>query len=78
MSYGGCLTILRGQDPAEEFSTLVHVLAHEVLHKTERRTATTRTLRATEAEAMAFVVGWSIGLTTGHSSADYINLYPKS
>jgi hypothetical protein len=42
---------------AEEFSTLVHELAHEMLHKAERRTATTKTVRETEAEAIAFVVG---------------------
>ena len=29
----------------------------------------------TEAEAIAFVVGQTIGLTTGRASADYIHLY---
>jgi len=75
MSYGGRIAVLPGQAPAEEFSTLVHELAHEMLHKAERRTATTRTVRETEAEAIAFVVGTSIGLETGHASADYIHLY---
>ncbi len=75
MSYGGLIAVLPGQAPAEEFSTLVHELAHEMLHKAERRTATTRTVRETEAEAIAFVVGTSIGLQTGHASADYIHLY---
>ena len=56
MSYGGRIAILPGQEPAEEFSTLVHELAHEMLHKAERRTATTKTVRETEAEAIAFVV----------------------
>ena len=51
MSYGGRIAILPGQAPAEEFSTLVHELAHEMLHKAERRTATTKTVRETEAEA---------------------------
>ncbi len=46
-----------------------------MLHKAERRTATTKTVRETEAEAIAFVVGTSIGLDTGHASADYIQLY---
>jgi hypothetical protein len=41
MSYGGRIAILPGQPTAEEFSTLVHELAHEMLHKAERRTATT-------------------------------------
>jgi len=75
MSYGGRIAVLPGQAPAEEFSTLVHELAHEMLHKAERRTATTKTVRETEAEAIAFVVGTSIGLETGHASADYIQLY---
>jgi hypothetical protein len=46
-----------------------------MLHKAERRTATTKTLRETEAEAVAFVVGKAIGLETGRASADYIHLY---
>jgi hypothetical protein len=46
-----------------------------MLHKAERRTATTKTVRETEAEAVAFVVGKAIGLITGTASADYIQLY---
>jgi hypothetical protein len=46
-----------------------------MLHKAERRTATTKTVRETEAEAIAFVVGTTIGLSTGRASADYIQLY---
>src|SRR6202158_4644373 len=69
MSYGGKIAILPGQSSAEEFSTLVHELAHEMLHKAERRTATTKTVRETEAEAVAFVVGRTIGLETGRASA---------
>lgn len=75
MSYGGRIAILPGQSEAEEFSTLVHELAHEMLHKAERRTATTKTVRETEAEAIAFVIGQAVGLETGSKSADYIHLY---
>ena len=75
VSYGGRIAILRGQTKAEEFSTLVHETAHELLHKAERRTATTKTVRETEAEAVAFVVGKAVGLVTGSASADYIHLY---
>ena len=46
-----------------------------MLHKAERRTATTKTVRETEAEAIAFVVGKAVGLVTGTASADYIQLY---
>jgi hypothetical protein len=75
VSYGGKIALLPGQSKAEEFTTLVHETAHELLHKAERRTMTTATLRETEAEAVAFIVGQAIGLEIGNSSADYIQLY---
>ena len=75
MSYGGRIAILPGQAAAEEFSTLVHEVSHELLHKSTRRTATTKTVRETEAEAIAFVVGKAVGLESGSASADYIHLY---
>jgi hypothetical protein len=46
-----------------------------MLHKAERRTATTKVVRETEAEAIAFVVGKAVGLEAGTASADYIHLY---
>ena len=75
MSYGGKIVLLPGQSKAEEFSCLVHELGHELVHKSERRNATTKTVRETEAEAIAFVVSKAIGLETGTASADYIQLY---
>jgi hypothetical protein len=75
VSYGGRIAILPGQSKAEEFSTLVHETAHELLHKAERRTATTKTMRELEAEAVAFVVGKAVGLVNENASADYIQLY---
>jgi hypothetical protein len=72
-SYGGRIAILPGQSEAEEFSTLVHELAHEMLEHAKRRT--TKVVRETEAESIAFVVGKAIGLNTGTASADYIHLY---
>jgi hypothetical protein len=75
ISYGGKIAILPGQSPAEEVVTLVHELSHELLHKTDRRTMTTATVRETEAEAVAFIVGQAIGLEMGRASADYIQMY---
>jgi hypothetical protein len=45
-----------------------------MLHKADRRTETTKIVRETEAEAIAFVVGKTIGLDTGRVSADFFAL----
>jgi hypothetical protein len=45
------------------------------LHKAERRIFTTATVRETEAEAVAFIVGQAIGLEMGSASSDYIQMY---
>jgi len=75
LSHGGKITLLSGMKPAEEFSTLVHEIAHEMLHRGDRRTLTTKQVRETEAEAVAFVVCQSVGLQNGTSSQDYIQLW---
>ena len=75
LSYGGLIRLLPNMTPAEEFSTLVHELAHEMIHKAERRTVITKTVKETEAESVAFVVSKAIGLDTGKASSDYIQLY---
>jgi antirestriction protein ArdC len=74
-SAGGKITLLLGQSPAEEFATLTHELAHEMLHRDERRSSTSKRIRETEAEAVAFAVCHAIGLETGSASQDYIQLY---
>lgn len=75
MAMQGKITLLPGQTPAELLATLAHETAHALLHFSERRKQTTKRIRETEAEAVAFVVCNAIGLRTGTSSADYIGLY---
>jgi hypothetical protein len=75
LSSGGKITLLPDLSAAERFATLVHETAHELLHRDDRRTQTTRTVRETEAEAVAFVVCEAVGLDTNTASADYIRLY---
>ena len=74
-SYGGRVALLPGQSPAEEFSTLAHELAHELLHRGDRRASTTKKVRETEAEAAAYVVCQAVGLDTGSAACDYIQLW---
>jgi antirestriction protein ArdC len=75
VSSGGKITLFPGLSPAEEFATLAHEVAHEMMHRAERRTSTTKCIRETEAEAVAFVVCSAVGLDTGTAAQDYIGLY---
>jgi hypothetical protein len=45
------------------------------MHKGDRRKETTKTVRETEAEAVAFVVCTALGLATNRAAVDYIQLY---
>jgi hypothetical protein len=75
VSQGGTIIILPGLSSAEETSVLAHEVAHELLHRDARRAETTKTIRETEAEAVAFVVCHAIGLNTGTAASDYIQLW---
>jgi antirestriction protein ArdC len=75
ISEGGKITLLPDMPSAEHAAVLAHELAHEFLHHQPRRAATTKTVRETEAEAVAYVVCQSIGLETGTAAADYIQLH---
>ena len=57
------------------FAVLVHEAAHELLHQGARRGSTTKTVRETEAEAVAFVVSSAVGLDVNTACSDYIALY---
>jgi hypothetical protein len=75
VSRGGRISIRPGLEPAQEFSVIVHELAHELLHRGEDRKSLSKTIRETEAEAVAFVVSQAIGLDAGSASSDYIQIY---
>ena len=74
-STGGKIVVRRGLEPAEEFSVLVHEMAHELLHQDDAAREQSRTVRETEAEAVAFVVCQAVGLEARSSATDYIHLY---
>ncbi|MDZ4852613.1 MAG: hypothetical protein SGI77_25265 [Pirellulaceae bacterium] len=57
------------------FSTMVHELTHELLHWGDRRELTTKVVRETEAEAVAYVVCRSCGLECSTRASDYIQLW---
>jgi antirestriction protein ArdC len=73
LSSGGNILVRKGMSPAEEFSVLAHELAHELLHRDEDELLS-RTVRETEAEAVAFVVCQAVGLEATNAAADYIQL----
>lgn len=76
VSKNGKIIIDPELEPASRLQVLVHELAHENLHwNTERRNETSKTVRETEAEAVASVVCQALGLDTIEHCADYIQLY---
>jgi antirestriction protein ArdC len=75
MAERGKSTLLPEQTPAETFATLVHELAHSDMHFGERRAETSKRMRETEAESVAYVVCSAIGLDTGTAAQDYVGLY---
>jgi len=75
LSYGGRIKLLSGKPDARTFAVLTHELAHELLHKQDRKNAGAKDRRELEAEAVAFIIGTAIGLDMNTASADYIRLY---
>jgi antirestriction protein ArdC len=73
----GRIEILSTLSPVDRFCTLAQEYAHELLHQRGERPAS-KTVRETEAEAVAFIVGGAIGVTSGVPSHDYISLYNGS
>jgi antirestriction protein ArdC len=75
VSSGGLIRLKKGLSAADEFSVLAHELAHEILHKNRSNMPKDKTIRETEAEAVAFVVCHGIGLDGNSASSDYIQIY---
>ena len=73
-SAGGRIVLDSKLQDAEAFSTLVHEVAHELLHQKDDDVQD-RTMREVEAEAVAFVVSCGVGLEMSTASSDYIQLY---
>jgi antirestriction protein ArdC len=74
-SFGGTIAVRRGLSTAEEFSVLCHEAAHEMLHRADEASNSSKTVRETEAEAVAFVVCQAVGLDTNNAASDYISLH---
>ena len=76
LSKKGTIIIANDLPPSNRLLTLIHELSHETMHFCpERRKETTKTIRETEAEAVAFVVGSALGVDCVDHSSDYIQLY---
>jgi len=75
VSSGGLIRLKKGLSGADEFSVLVHELAHEMLHKDRHNMPKEKKVRETEAEAVAYVVSQGVGLDVNSASSDYIQLY---
>lgn len=75
VSSGGMIRLKKGLATADEFSVLVHELAHEILHKDRHNMPKEKKVRETEAEAVAYVVSQGVGLDVNSASSDYIQLY---
>ena len=75
MSEGGKITINSTRPKPQMFSTMVHELAHELLHWGDRRESTTKVIRETEAESVAYVVCRAVGLECSTKASDYIQLW---
>lgn len=74
VSSGGRIRLKPDLSKSEEFSVLVHELAHEMLHQGKKESFPP-VVRETQAEAVAFVVCRGVGLETITAAADYIKLY---
>lgn len=75
VSRKGEIAIAEGLPAAERCAVLAHELSHEWMHDQHQRVTLSKTVRETEAEAVAYVVCRSFGLDCSTRSSDYIQMY---
>lgn len=75
VSKGGTILVDPTLDAPVKFATLTHEVAHELLHRTDRREQTDRSIRETEAEAVAFAVCEAVGISSNGHAENYIKLH---
>lgn len=76
-SRGGHVQINSELTVAEHFQTMVHELAHELLHTSprENKIRVSKQVEELEAESVAYVVSQAHGVECRDASLDYIHLY---
>ena len=76
VSTPGAIKVSPNLPVSEKFAVLVHEFAHELLHqRTDRKQDSTRQVRETEAEGVAYTVCRAFGIDSTTRSSDYIQLY---
>lgn len=75
VSKGGSIDIAKDHATGQQAKTLAHELAHESLHKGEKRQGLTRSAAELEAESVAYVVCRHFSLDTEVRSSAYIALW---
>lgn len=74
-SYGGKIELAEEQSQGEMFSTLVHEVAHELLHKEKERADRSREAhrrKEIQAEGVAYVVCSALGIPNNFNAARYL------
>lgn len=72
---GNTIVLLPDLSSPETISVLAHELGHFLLHRDDDRQNLSKTVRETEAEAVAFVVCEACGLDARTAANDYIQLW---
>ncbi len=75
VSKGGSVEVDNGHATGQQAKTLTHELAHESLHKGEKREGLTRTVAELEAESVAYVLCTHFGLDVEVRASRYIALW---